>query len=243
MAITREDAKVFAAEIAEDLLHLEITLAGRKFTNRIKAPDPATQMADIAQCYRFEIEDIRREWSAQPELRQLSVGQRGAAQARAMPPRSDFEKNDAQGLRDSFAWLEQTAAAELDELRKPENVSARAAFVDATALSQIDSQEQRLRQVRDSSKRALQVLEEVAGQDRPRDPRLIMRIRKEWELRPGDEIYMRTVIGMDGDVVALVNPDFAGERYAHLHKLHDESVEASAIGGRAFSTRARNGRK
>jgi hypothetical protein len=54
-----------------------------------------------------------------------------------------------------------------------------------------------------------------------------MQIRKLWEVRPQDLILMRTVIGMDGDVVSHLNPAVAGEEFRYLHSLHDQSVDVS----------------
>ena len=58
-------------------------------------------------------------------------------------------------------------------------------------------------------------------------PEGIMQIRKYWEIRPEDGVLMRTVIGMDGDVVAHINPAIAGEDFKNLHQLHDQSVATS----------------
>ncbi len=58
-------------------------------------------------------------------------------------------------------------------------------------------------------------------------PEGVMQIRKYWEIRPGDGVLMRTVIGMDGDVVAHINPAIVGEDFKNLHQLHDQSVATS----------------
>jgi hypothetical protein len=55
----------------------------------------------------------------------------------------------------------------------------------------------------------------------------IMQIRKYWEIRPEDGVLMRTVIGMDGDVVVHINPAIVGEDFKNLHQLHDQSVATS----------------
>ena len=58
-------------------------------------------------------------------------------------------------------------------------------------------------------------------------PEHVMQIRKFWEVRPQDEVFLRTVIGMDGDVVVHVDPRINGPEFAYLHKLHEQSVKTS----------------
>jgi len=58
-------------------------------------------------------------------------------------------------------------------------------------------------------------------------PEGVMQIRKYWEIRPEDGVLMRTVIGMDGDVVTHINPAIVGENFKNLHQLHDQSVATS----------------
>jgi hypothetical protein len=110
-----------------------------------------------------------------------------------------------------------------------------------------DSQEQELLQIRDNAKHICALLDQMNRQPaQPRDgsrslseaskgglqdlewePRSIMQIRKLWEVRPKDVILMRTVIGIDGDVIAHVNPAFSGQEFSYLHRLHDQCVEVS----------------
>jgi len=102
-------------------------------------------------------------------------------------------------------------------------------------------QEQKLTRIHENSRHICHMLEEIQGEPAGMEslstsagqpagqlnPERVMEIRKLWELRPGDEILMRTVISMDGDVLAQINPDYAGEEFAYLHKLHGESVQVS----------------
>jgi hypothetical protein len=65
------------------------------------------------------------------------------------------------------------------------------------------------------------------GKNMDLKPEHIMQIRKFWEVRPQDGVIMRTVIGMDGDVIAHIDPKVSGQDFDYLHKLHEQSVAAS----------------
>lgn len=51
-------------------------------------------------------------------------------------------------------------------------------------------------------------------------------IRKAWELGI-EEIAMKTVVQLDGDVITRVQTDYATEKHATIHKLHNIGVSTS----------------
>lgn len=254
------------AGLARDLLHLEITLVSRPFVGRVSAPDPQSQLVELAQSYQAEIESSRMQTQAvrgqMTGLESLDV-----ATPEEMEP---LEPVDSRNLRASFDNIIDKSEEEVSNLDKMKDAPAVSAGLEMHSSSleslgdssvggtvgpagngrsaqQLTQQEQKLKRIQENSRQIKAILDEMNGstagpvggggleslsaEDSRSEAQMkaesIMQIRKLWEIRPDDEILMRTVISMDGDVITQINPDYAGADFTYLHTLHDQSIKVS----------------
>ena len=241
--------------LAQDLLHLEITLVAHPFIDRSKVPDPATQLKDIAQNYKQETGRVKAFFG---ELASSVPGEgtelfRAAVSMAAAPQEKSMEIEQPGDLQSTFAGIEKDARDNLQIIQMLKSIpdmplfdktsSAKLSFQSTLAMEEgvsdadtysslIKTMDQRLSLIQDNTKHInamIGELKEQSGdsQELQWEPKYIMETRKYWEVLPQDEILMRTVIGMDGDVITHINPTYAFPEFAHLHKLHDQSVSVS----------------
>jgi hypothetical protein len=252
-----ENARDIFAPLFRDLLHLEITLVSHSFTDRTAAPKPADQLEDIQNSYRAGMRpmaplaqgmDVLDFEGPDPDSLESLAPTAGAA--------SGGEVEGPLDLRASFSMLANAANAgvtAVENMRSdPQSAQAESVLGALGAVesavpgpSALDDQEQVMMRIRENSRQILRILDEANYQPAP-DPAVeslaagseakgsmqftpehVMQIRKFWEVRPQDEVFLRTVIGMDGDVVVHVDPRIDGPEFAYLHKLHEQSVKTS----------------
>jgi hypothetical protein len=229
-----------------DLLHLEVTLVYHPFTDRIAAPDPATQLIDIQRCYESGMKPIS------PLIREMKIKEFEGTDPDAMEsmaPIPVLESGDSADLRQSFSMLAETAGAgveAVEAIQKNPQTLPLETIASGPSLSDLDDQKQIMLRIRENSRQICRILNEANYQPLPEPtvesqassqvergknmdlkPEHIMQIRKFWEVRPQDGVIMRTVIGMDGDVIAHIDPRVSGKDFDYLHKLHEQSVATS----------------
>lgn len=234
------------SSLFRDLLHLEVTLVYHPFTDRIAAPDPATQLVDIQRCYESGIKPIS------PLIREMKIKEFEGTDPDAMESMTQMpvhESGESTDLRQSFGFLAETAGAGVEVVeaiqKNPQTLPLETVGT-GPSVSDLDDQKQIMLRIRENSRQICRILDEVNYQPIPEpttesqassqvkrgnnmefNPEHIMQIRKFWEVRPQDGVIMRTVIGMDGDVIAHIDPKVSGKDFDYLHKLHEQSVAAS----------------
>jgi len=251
-----ENAREIFAPIFRDLLHLEVTLVCHPFTDRTAAPDPATQLLEIQQCYQAGIAPVS------PLIQEMEVMEFGGIDSASLESLSPVAAPESEGpldLRASFSMLAEVADAGVTAVETIRSDPQAAQFESVAgafgssesagggpSAAQLDNQEQIMLRIRENSRQICRILDEVNYQPNaipaaesqaavvPKQndnmlfkPEHVMQIRKYWEVRPQDGVFMRTVIGMDGDVIAHVDPRVGGPEFAYLHKLHEQSVNTS----------------
>lgn len=229
-----------------DLLHLEVTLVYHPFTDRIAAPDPATQLVDIQRCYESEIKPIS------PLIQEMKIKEFDGIDPDAMESMTQmpvFESGESADLRQSFSLLAETAGAgveAVEAIQKNPQTLPLETMETVPSIPDLDDQRQIMLRIRENSRQICRILDEVNYQPVPEPtvesqassqggrsnhmgfrPEHVMQIRKFWEVRPQDGVIMRTVIGMDGDVIAHIDPRVSGKDFDYLHKLHEQSVATS----------------
>jgi hypothetical protein len=233
--------------LLRDLLHLEVTLVYHPFTDRIAAPDPATQLVDIQRCYESEITPMS------PIIQEMRVKEFEELDPDALESMAQIpvlETGGSADLRQSFTMLAEAAGAGVTAVetiqKHPQTVPLETVAGVESLESDLDDQKQIMLRIRENSRQICRILEEANYQPIPEPtaesqasnqtkqginlefkPEHIMQIRKFWEVRPQDRVIMRTVIGMDGDVIAHIDPKVSGEDFDYLHKLHEQSVATS----------------
>lgn len=248
-----ENAREIFAPLFRDLLHLEVTLVSHPFTDRTAAPDPATQLVEIQQCYQAGVDPVS------PLIQEMNVKDFDGIEPDALESLAPTAVPESEGpldLRASFNALADVADAGVTavETIRSDPQAAQIAAAESVAgagpsTADLESQEKVMLRIRENSRQICRILDEVnyqpgpdpavesqgtaaAGQDDNAGdlqfkPEHVMQIRKFWEVRPQDGVYMRTVIGMDGDVIAHIDPTVGGQEYSYMHTLHEKSVSAS----------------
>ncbi|MFQ5633668.1 MAG: hypothetical protein ACE5I1_33300 [bacterium] len=185
--------------LAKDLLNLEvITIIKPSITGR-KMPDPNTALAEIGRKYNIKLVELDR-------AVKLAEGvQWGSYQA--------------------FAQILETTNAEIKEF-KSKIKALQKVEKDLTAKQKSDLW--MLYRIKTMSQ-AIQRLYKRKSDGRwdfvPATDNLVL-IRKAWELGV-EEIAMKTVIQLDGDVITRVQERYATEEHTTVHKLHNMGVTTS----------------
>ena len=235
------------SSLFRDLLHLEVTLVYHPFTDRIAAPNPATQLVDIQRCYESEIKPMA------PIIHEMGIKEFEGTDPDALESMAQMPVLESEGsadFRESFSFLAEAAGAGVAAVesiqQNPQTVSMETVAAADPSLSDLDNQKQIMLRIRENSRQICRILDEVnyqpmsdptaesqassqakRGNNVAFKPEHIMQIRKFWEVRPQDGVIMRTVIGMDGDVIAHIDPRVSGKDFDYLHKLHEQSVATS----------------
>lgn len=185
--------------LAKDLLNLEvITIIKPSITGR-KMPAPKTALAEIGRKYNIKLVELDREVK-------LAAGVQW-------------------GSYEAFAQILDTTSAEIREfkakikaLQKVEQDLSPKQKSDLWMLYRIKTMTQAIQKL--YKKQADGSLEFEPAADN------LVLIRKAWELGV-EEIAMKTVIQLDGDVITRVQERYATEEHATVHKLHNIGVSTS----------------
>ena len=251
-----ENARDIFAPLFRDLLHLEITLVSHSFTDRVAAPDPADQLEDLQKSYQAGVRPMAL-LVQEMGVTDFAGTDPNALESLAPTAVSESDLSRPQDLRASFGLLADSADAgvtAVETIRSDPQSAFTESVVGAFGVSDsavpdastLDDQEQIMLRIRENSRQICRILDEANYQPAP-DPAVeslapastqqagsmqltpehVMQIRKFWEVRPQDEIILRTVIGMDGDVVVHIDPKIQGPEFAHLSKFHEQSVKTS----------------
>ena len=251
-----ENARDIFAPLFRDLLHLEITLVSHSFTDRTAAPAPADQLEDIQKCYQAGMRPMAP-LVQEMDVLDFDGTNADALESLAPAVEAVSGDEPPADLRASFSLLANAADAgvtAVESIRSdPQSAHAETVLgalgaVESAASSPaaLDNQEQIMLRIRENSRQIMRILDEAnykptpdpaveslgagpmqKGGDMQLTPEHVMQIRKFWEVRPQDEVFLRTVIGMDGDVVVHVDPRIDRPEFAYLHKLHEQSVQTS----------------
>jgi hypothetical protein len=251
-----ENARDIFAPLFRDLLHLEITLMSHPITDRTAAPDPVDQLEDIQKCYQTGMRPLAP-LVQEMDVLDFQGADPDALESLAPTSSPAAVGESPVDLRASFSLLADAADAgvtSVETIRSdPQSAHAESVLGALGAVesadpdpSALDDQEQIMLRIRENSRQICRILDEANYQPVPDTaveslsaaparkgstiqftPEHVMQIRKFWEVRPQDGIFLRTVIGMDGDVIVHVDPRIGGPEFVYLHKLHEQSVKTS----------------
>ena len=193
------DIREQVQNLAQDLLNLEVlTIVKPNITGR-KMPDPQTALAEICRKYNIK-------------LLQLEAG-------------VELEEGVEWGSYASFERIYDTTNRLIDKMKN----QLRAAQERGIALSPAQMGHfWMLYRIKTMCEALMKIFIPGAGgvpQPQFAANNLVL-IRKAWELGI-EEIALKTVIQLDGDVITRVQSSYATEAHATVHKLHNIGVSTS----------------
>lgn len=193
-----ENIKNQIQNLARDLLNLEvITIIKPSITGR-KMPAPKIALSDICRKYNIKMVELDREVK-------LQSGQEW-------------------GSYEAFTQILKNTNEEIDKLKA--RVKALRAVEKALSAKEMNNLWM-LYRIKTMCVALMDIVTSatVNGRVQPTADQLVL-IRKAWELGV-EEVALKTVIQLDGDVITRVQESYATEEHATVHELHNVGVKTS----------------
>lgn len=183
--------------LTQDLLNLEVVTIVKPNITGRKMPSPDLALADICRKYNIKL----------------------AALGKGVEQKDGVEW----GKRQAFKKIGEYSEDLIEKLKQD--------------LGTLQKQEKELLADRESDlwmlyriKTTCQALKNILPKEDGEKPEFstdhLVLIRKAWELGI-EEIAMKTVVQLDGDVITRVQSNYATEAYAAVHKLHNTGISTS----------------
>ena len=206
---TKTPIKDQVAEIARDLMNLEVNTVIKASIVGRKMPDPRHALLDIARKFSVKLIDLKR------------------------PADVDGLKR---GSREYFKRLMVAAANSIIDLeeRSRETPLTQQEMSDMEMLWRIKTMSLQVVEIIKAVELDTTKLEferehdEIKDRDKPIpfSSEHLVNLRKIWEMGT-EQIAMQTVIQLDGDVITRIQPKYATAKYTPLHELHRQGITTS----------------